>query len=140
MSRTIMCSKDNLEKNLSDKIYIVTGTTSGIGLETVTQLAKQSATVICAARNIDLSKTIINNIKEETKNDKISFLHLDLNSLQSVREFIKQFNDKFSRLDGLVNNAGVMHTHKQETDEKQLKLLILSRKIKELQDELETSR
>ena len=31
------------------------------------------------------------------------------------------------------------HTHKQETDEKQLKLLILSRKIKELQDELETS-
>ena len=107
MSRTIFCSKDNLEKNLSDKIYIVTGTTSGIGLETVTQLAKQSATVICAARNIDLSKTIINNIKKETKNDKISFLHLDLNSLQSVREFIKQFNDKFSRLDGLVNNAGV---------------------------------
>ena len=40
MSRTIMCSKDNLEKNLSDKIYIVTGTTSGIGLETVTQLSK----------------------------------------------------------------------------------------------------
>ena len=115
MSRTILCSKDNLEKNLSDKIYIVTGTTSGIGLETVTQLAKQSATVICAARNIDLSKTIINNIKEETKNDKISFLHLDLNSLQSVREFIKQFNDKFSRLDGLVNNAGVMHTRKQKT-------------------------
>ena len=115
MSRTIMCSKDNLEKNLSDKIYIVTGTTSGIGLETVTQLAKQSATVICAARNIDLSKTIINNIKEETKNDKISFLHLDLNSLQSVRVFIKQFNDKFSRLDGLVNNAGVMHTRKQKT-------------------------
>ena len=66
MSRTIMCSKDNLEKNLSDKIYIVTGTTSGIGLETVTQLAKQSATVICAARNIDLSKTIINNIKDVT--------------------------------------------------------------------------
>ena len=52
MSRAIMCSKEILEKNLSDKIYIVTGTTSGIGLETVTQLAKQSATVICASRNI----------------------------------------------------------------------------------------
>ena len=115
MSRAIMCSKEILEKNLSDKIYIVTGTTSGIGLETVTQLSKQSATVICAARNIDLSKTIINNIKEDTKNDKISFIHLDLNSLQSVREFIKQFNEKFSRLDGLVNNAGVMHTRKQKT-------------------------
>ena len=58
MSRAIMCSKEILEKNLSDKIYIVTGTTSGIGLETVTQLAKQSATVIGASRNIDLSKTI----------------------------------------------------------------------------------
>ena len=117
MSRAIMCSKEILEKNLSDKIYIVTGTTSGIGLETISQLAKQSATIICAARKTDLSKTIINKIKEETKNDKISFIHLDLNSLQSVREFVKQFNDSFSRLDGLVNNAGVMHTRKQKTDD-----------------------
>ena len=67
------------------------------------------------SRKTDLSKTIINKIKEETKNDKISFIHLDLNSLQSVKEFVKQFNNKFSRLDGLVNNAGVMHTRKQKT-------------------------
>ena len=115
MSRAIVCSKKNLEKSLSDKIYIVTGTTSGIGLETVTQLARQSATVICASRNIDLSNNIINDIKEESKNDKIYFIHLDLTSLQSVRKFVKQFTYKFSKLDGLVNNAGVMHTRKQKT-------------------------
>ena len=52
MSQILMCPKENLEKDLSNKTYIVTGTTSGIGLELVTQLARQSATVICASRNL----------------------------------------------------------------------------------------
>ena len=115
MSRAIVCSNKTLEKNLDDKIYIVTGTTSGIGLETVTQLAKQFATVICASRNSELSNHIIENIKNETNNDKVYFIHLDLASLKSVRLFVEKFSNKFSRLDGLVNNAGIMHTRKQKT-------------------------
>ena len=115
MSRAIVCSNKTLEKNLDDKIYIVTGTTSGIGLETVTQLAKQFATVICASRNSELSNNIIENIKNETNNDKVYFIHLDLASLKSVRLFVEKFSNKFSRLDGLVNNAGIMHTRKQKT-------------------------
>ena len=43
-----MFSEKNLNQNLSDKVYIITGTTSGIGLETVKQLARQSATIVSA--------------------------------------------------------------------------------------------
>ena len=51
MTTFLMCSEKNLNQNLSDKVYIITGTTSGIGLETVKQLARQSATIVCGCRN-----------------------------------------------------------------------------------------
>ena len=56
MTTFLMCSRENLEKNLSGKVYIVTGTTSGIGLEIVKQLASQSAEIVCACRNTEASK------------------------------------------------------------------------------------
>ena len=40
---------------------------------------------------------------------------LELDSLDSVRDFIKDFNKKFSRLDGLVNNAAIMNTPQRRT-------------------------
>ena len=58
MAKELVCSEETLQKDLSGKVYIVTGTTSGIGLATVKQLAKQSATVICASRNVELARKI----------------------------------------------------------------------------------
>ncbi|MDC3093149.1 SDR family NAD(P)-dependent oxidoreductase, partial [Paracoccaceae bacterium] len=117
MVKELVCSKETLQKDLSGKIYIVTGTTSGIGLATVKQLARQSATIICASRNVELAKKISAEIIEETSNKKLHNLLLKLDSLASVRDFINVFNKKFSRLDGLVNNAAVMNTpHKRTKD------------------------
>ena len=115
MAKELVCSEDTLQKDLSGKIYVVTGTTSGIGLAVVKQLAKQSATVICASRNIELARKIGAEIIEETSNKNIHNLLLELDSLDSVRDFIKVFNKKFSRLDGLVNNAVVMNTSQRRT-------------------------
>ena len=115
MAKELVCSKETLQKNLSGKVYIVTGTTSGIGLATVKQLAKQSATVICALRNVALANKISAEIIQETSNKNIHNVYLELGSLDSVKDFVTVFNKKFSRLDGLVNNAGVMNTPKQKT-------------------------
>ena len=115
MAKELVCSKETLRKDLSGKIYIVTGTTSGIGLATVKQLAKQSATVICASRNLELAKKISAEIIEGTSNKNIHNLPLELDSLDSVRDFIKVFNKKFPHLDGLVNNAAVMNTPHRRT-------------------------
>ena len=91
MANELICSKETLQRDLSGKIYIVTGTTSGIGLATVKQLAKQSATVICASRNVELARKISTEIIEETSNNNIHNLLLELDSLESVRDFIKIF-------------------------------------------------
>ena len=115
MSKILLCPKENLEKDLSTKTYIVTGTTSGIGLEVVTQLARQSATIICASRNLDTLKKTTENISNNTSNNKINFMHLDLTSLKSVKSFVNNFLDKFSTLDGLVNNAAIMFGPEKKT-------------------------
>tara|TARA_A100001011_G_scaffold133326_1_gene140486 strand:- start:461 stop:1393 length:933 start_codon:yes stop_codon:yes gene_type:complete len=115
MSEILLCPKENLEADLSTKTYIVTGTTSGIGLEVVTQLARQSATIICASRNLDALKKTTENISNNTSNNKIHFMHLDLTSLKSVKSFVNNFLDKFSTLDGLVNNAGIMFAPEKKT-------------------------
>ncbi len=115
MANELICSKETLQKDLSGKIYIVTGTTSGIGLATVKQLARQSATVICASRNVELAKKMGAEIIEETSNKNIHNFLLELDSLDSVREFIEVFNKKFLHLDGLVNNAAVMNTPNRKT-------------------------
>lgn len=115
MSKILLCPKENLEADLSTKTYIVTGTTSGIGLEVVTQLARQSATIICASRNLDALKKTTENISNNTSNNKIHFMHLDLTSLKSVKSFVNNFLDKFSTLDGLVNNAAIMFGPEKKT-------------------------
>ena len=115
MANELICSKETLQRDLSGKIYIVTGTTSGIGLATVKQLAKQSATIICASRNVEVAKKISAEIIEGTSNKNVHNLLLELESLDSVRDFIKVFNKGFSKLDGLVNNAAVMNTPQRRT-------------------------
>ena len=115
MSKILLCPKENLEADLSTKTYIVTGTTSGIGLEVVTQLARQSATIICASRNLDALKKTTENISNNTSNNKIHFMHLDLTSLKSVKSFVNNFLNKFSTLDGLVNNAAIMFGPEKKT-------------------------
>ncbi len=115
MANELICSKETLQRDLSGKIYIVTGTTSGIGLAVVKQLARQSATVICASRNVELARKIGVEIIEETSNKNIHNFLIELDSLDSVKDFIKVFNKKFSHLDGLVNNAAVMNTPHRRT-------------------------
>ena len=78
MAKELVCPEETLQKDLTGKIYVVTGTTSGIGLATVKQLAKQSATVICASRNIELARKIGAKITEETSNQNIHNLLLGL--------------------------------------------------------------
>ncbi len=99
------------ESNIPDqsgKIFIVTGTTSGLGEGTATVLARKNATVIMAARNIKKAESVANEILEENKKAKIDIQELDLSSLESVNNFSTSINKKYKALDCLINNAGIM--------------------------------
>jgi NAD(P)-dependent dehydrogenase (short-subunit alcohol dehydrogenase family) len=93
---------------MKDKVCIVTGTSSGIGKTTAISLAKLDATVVAVMRDSEKSKAALEEIKTKSgKNESIVYMSTDLSSQRSIRDFVKEFNAKFSRLDVLLNNAGV---------------------------------
>lgn len=91
--------------DLSTKRIIVTGSTSGIGAETVRVLASAGAEVTMAVRNVDAGQTVASQIVKLTGNKKIDVRQLELSDFKSVENFISNWNGP---LDILINNAGVM--------------------------------
>jgi retinol dehydrogenase 12 len=98
--------------DLSGKVAIVTGPTSGIGTETARILAARGAHVILAARNdAKLQATRSNlekNLAETGIKGKFTTIQIDLNDLASVHNFVEEFKKLNVPLHLLINNAGVM--------------------------------
>ena len=92
----------------SDKLAIVTGANSGIGLETARALAAAGAQVILAVRDFKKGGEAQRSIQETAPRAAVLVEYLDLASLESVAEFAERMIDCYSALDLLVNNAGVM--------------------------------
>lgn len=90
------------------KVIIVTGGNTGIGFQTTLQLIKKGAHVYLAARNPTRAQEAINNIKNQVPNAKITHLLLDLTDLKQVQKAANEFKSKETRLDVLINNAGIM--------------------------------
>ncbi|KAK4792740.1 hypothetical protein SAY86_023175 [Trapa natans] len=89
---------------------IVTGASSGIGLETTHVLALRGAHVIMGVRNMAAGRDIREAITKEIPTAKVDAMELDLSSLASVRKFASDFILTGFPLNILINNAGVMLT------------------------------
>lgn len=87
---------------------IVTGANTGIGLETARMLALRGADVILACRNLAKGQDALARISGEQPTGRVSLAALDLGDLASVQAFAEQFIASHTRLDLLINNAGVM--------------------------------
>ena len=95
--------------DLSGKIIIVTGGSSGLGKETALQLSAHSPSKIyLCARSPSKAQQAITSIKSTVPNANIVFLPLDLSSLISVKTAASKFLAENTRLDILINNAGIM--------------------------------
>ncbi len=90
------------------RIAIVTGSSSGIGYETARVLANKNAEVIMAVRNLQKGNAALDKIKAGYQDANVKVMELDIASLESVRRFTESFKKNYSRLDLLINNAGVM--------------------------------
>jgi len=90
------------------RVAIVTGSNSGIGFATARALAVKNATVIMAVRNEGKGEEAAAKIRSESQNADVHVMKLDLSDLTSIRTFTDEFKAKYSRLDLLINNAGVM--------------------------------
>ncbi|MDR3417451.1 MAG: oxidoreductase [Nevskia sp.] len=94
--------------SLKGKVAIVTGANSGLGLHTTEGLARAGAKVVMACRDAAKAAKAVTRIKQDVPGAQIEVMTLDLADLASVRKFAAEFSAKYSRLDLLCNNAGVM--------------------------------
>jgi NAD(P)-dependent dehydrogenase (short-subunit alcohol dehydrogenase family) len=92
--------------DLTGKICLVTGATSGIGAATALALAQLGATVIVAGRNLKKCLSSVEAIKRSTGNANVEHLLADLSVQAEIHALVNRFKAKYQRLDVLVNNAG----------------------------------
>jgi NAD(P)-dependent dehydrogenase (short-subunit alcohol dehydrogenase family) len=92
----------------SGRTAIVTGANTGIGFETARMLAAKGARVIIACRNLAKGETALSRIRSTHSGVNIDLALLDLGDLASVAAFAEGIHKTHTRLDLLINNAGVM--------------------------------
>ncbi len=90
------------------RVAVVTGSSSGIGYETARVLAEKNATVIIAVRNLKKGAVAADRIRSRHPDADVKVMELDLADLESIRSFAAEFKRNYSRVDLLINNAGVM--------------------------------
>jgi len=100
---------------MKDKVVIITGSNKGIGKETAKQIAKLGAKVYMACRSLDSANQAREEIVNETGNLNVFVRNLDLASVDSIRKFVDQFKKEESKLDVLINNAGLWTKTKKFT-------------------------
>jgi len=115
MYKVLRCDPKLFEKDLNGRTYIVTGANSGSGLATTEQLVRQGAHVVAACRRVAAGEDATRQLAGER--GSVEVMELDLNSLTSVRRFVTTYKGKHDKLHGLVNNAGVMNTPQERTED-----------------------
>ena len=87
---------------MKEKIAIVTGANSGMGLATVEALSDKGATVIMLCRNEERGQAALDQLMEK-KDRKLDLMICDLGDYDSIRNFVKGVKGKYPRIDILVN-------------------------------------
>ncbi|KAI0529997.1 short chain dehydrogenase [Xylaria digitata] len=106
---------EGLEGNMKDKVFLVTGVSSGIGIETGRALAATGARVFLTARSLEKGQAACEQFLEP---GRVELLELDTSNLSSVRSAAASFLQKSPTLNVLICNAGVMQIPtREETSE-----------------------
>lgn len=94
--------------DMSGKVVLITGGTTGLGKESARALGAAGATVIITARSEEKGQVAVAQLSELVPQGDFSFEVMELSSLDSVRSFTDRFLATHDRLDVLLANAGIM--------------------------------
>ncbi len=97
-------------KDLSGKTVFITGGNSGLGKETGRAMAAKGAHVVLAGRDLGKLDEAVKAIKADHASANVETIIGDLSSLDSVRQCATEANERFDKIDLLINNAGIMAT------------------------------
>lgn len=102
---------------IEGKVVLVTGAASGLGLAACRGFASLGASVRALARDRRRAEEAAAQVRETAPGADVTGVECDLSSLRHVREFTDRFKRDESRLDVLVNNAGVMPDAREHSDD-----------------------
>lgn len=103
--------------NNSDKVYLITGGTSGVGYAIARGLAKTGSMIIITSRSHESGERAAAALTKFSGNLKVSYLLADLALQKDIIRLASAFNKQHDRLDALINVAGAMYFHKEITSE-----------------------
>jgi NAD(P)-dependent dehydrogenase (short-subunit alcohol dehydrogenase family) len=90
---------------LKDKVIVITGGAGLIGQEFVKAVIEQNGIAIIADINKELGNDVKEKLSKELNTGNIDFIQLDITSKKSLQECISYLDNKYGRIDALVNNA-----------------------------------
>ena len=93
-------------QDLTNKVFLVTGATDGIGKAAATEFARRGASVTLVGRNPEKTERVVAELKAATGNKNLDYLLCDLSRMAEVKRMAETFKTGHDRLDVLVNNAG----------------------------------
>jgi NAD(P)-dependent dehydrogenase (short-subunit alcohol dehydrogenase family) len=111
-------NNDIMQSNLNDmtgRVCIITGGTSGIGKATALGLAKLNTTLVIVGKDKKRGESALEDIKSKSGNTNVNLMLADLSSQQSIRQLAQDFKNNYKRLDILVNNVGVFMLRRSVT-------------------------
>ncbi len=94
------------------KTVLITGSTDGIGKQTAIYLAKKGYRVLLHGKNKLLGIEVTDHIKKLSGNTEIFYYNADLTDFEEINSLAKKVKLENSKLDVLINNAGVIEDHK----------------------------
>ena len=104
--------------NLSGRVAVITGATSGIGKEVARGLARVGATTVVVGRGDGRATRVASEISTSTRNPRVEALRIDdLAMMASVHELAAALIDRYPKLHILVNNAGAYFRRREVTTE-----------------------
>ena len=99
------------------KTILITGSTDGIGKLVAIKFAQQGHEVYLHGRNPQKLATVVAKLKEETKNEKIEGFVADFSDLDAVKQMTQEIRQNLSKIDVLINNAGVYNSSKSQNSD-----------------------
>jgi NAD(P)-dependent dehydrogenase (short-subunit alcohol dehydrogenase family) len=99
------------------KVGIITGASGGIGRNLTLALVKEGFYIIMGCKDKQKGNLVCEQIKQQTNNTNIEVIEIDLSSIESINQFVKEVYSKYNQIDVLLNNAGVLCKEFQKTKE-----------------------
>ncbi len=105
---------------LENRVIFFTGATSGFGLIAALDFVQLGANVVITARSKEKFEVVRNELQGKFPNakGKLDFVICDLSSMKSVARACDEFKKRYSRLDVLINNAGIWNFSYRESSDK----------------------